>query len=202
MEIRRLEKKDVQTFCDLIKNMYENIENLEWFTPMPFDEENVLGMIEHPRFYIVGIFDNEKLLAVSSLDYKCGKLIGKIDFPANFDQAKMVEIGFNIVHYDYRGNGAMKKLVGLLLSKIKDDGFTCVFSKVHKDNIASRKSLLNNRFEVFCDYEKPVDKTEFKALADAEFFSKQAKPKAYETLKKFENEEKIVVSYNILTKLV
>ena len=35
----------------------------------------------NPRFYIIGVFDEENLCAVSSLDYKCGKLIGKVEFP-------------------------------------------------------------------------------------------------------------------------
>ena len=41
--------------------------------------KNVVDMIENPRFYIVGAFIRNKLIGVSSLDYKCGELIGKID---------------------------------------------------------------------------------------------------------------------------
>lgn len=44
-------------------------------------------MIENPRFYIVGAFIRNKLIVVSSLDYTCGKPIGKIDLQnlANID---------------------------------------------------------------------------------------------------------------------
>lgn len=65
---------------------------------MPYDLENVTGMIENPRFYIIGAFINSKLAGISSLDYKCGKLIGKINFPEGCNTEKLVEIGFNIVH--------------------------------------------------------------------------------------------------------
>ena len=79
MVIRQLQTKDAKQFSKLMINMYEHLHNLEWFTPMPYDIKNVVGMIENPRFYIVGAFIRNKLIGVSSLDYKCGKLIGKID---------------------------------------------------------------------------------------------------------------------------
>ena len=83
MIIRKLNENDTQDFCDLIVNMYSNLENLEWFSPMPYDYDNVKSIILNPRFFVVGVFVNDKLCAVSSFDYKCGKLIGKIDFPKN-----------------------------------------------------------------------------------------------------------------------
>ena len=43
------------------------------------------SIIENPRFYIIGAFENDELIAVTSIDFKCGKLIGKIDFPAECD---------------------------------------------------------------------------------------------------------------------
>ena len=151
MNIRQLEDKDVIAFRELIINMYSNLENLEWFSPMPYDEENVLGMINHPRFYIIGVFDDDKLVGVSSLDYKCGKLIGKVDFPTECDTTSLVEMAFNMVHSEYRGRGIMKMMINHLLDKITADGFKWAFSKVHKDNFASSKSLEHNGFHVFAD---------------------------------------------------
>ena len=200
MEIRQLIKEDAKQFSDLIVNMYSHLDNLEWFTPMPYDLDNVVGMIEHPRFYIIGAFIDDKLVGVSSLDYKCGKLIGKIDFPSDCNTDKLVEVGFNLVHSAYRGNGIMQKLVEFLLEKIKKDGFEWVFAKIHKDNIASKKSCLNKGFEIWCDYTKSVDKQDFKSLSSQPFFSELGKINAEKTLKKFENDEKILVDYNILMK--
>ena len=110
MLIRQLNIDDTQSFCNLIVNMYSDLENLEWFSPMPFDIESVKGMLEKPRFYIIGYFENNDLCGVGSLDYKCGKLIGKIDLPDECDTNKLVEFGFHMVGSKYRGKGIMKEL--------------------------------------------------------------------------------------------
>lgn len=199
--IRQLTLEDAVAFSQLIKNMYSHLENLEWFSPMPFDLENVKGMIEHPRFYIVGYFENNVLCGVSSLDYKCGKLIGKVDFPKDCNTDKLVEIGFTMVHSEYQGHGIMKKLVAYLLEKIKNDGFEWVFGKVHINNLASSKSLLKNGFEIFSEYSKPVKVNEFKALSSEDFFSPKGKANAEITLSKIkETDEYIIVNYNIIVK--
>ena len=156
MLIRQLNVDDTQSFCNLIVNMYSDLENLEWFSPMPYDFNNVKSMIENPRFYIIGVFDNNQLVAVSSFDYKCGKLIGKINFPSNCDTSKLVEIAFTMVHSKYKGQGIMKKMVEFLLDKAKCDGFKWIFGKVHKNNFASSKSLQKNGFNIHCPYSKPV----------------------------------------------
>ena len=200
MEVRQLEKTDAKAFSALIVDMYAHLENLEWFSPMPYDEASVETMIEKPRFYIVGAFENGELCGVSSLDYKCGKLIGKIDFPPDCNTDKLVEIGFNIVHSKHRGKGIMKLLVSHLLEKIVADGFEWAFAKVHQDNFASSKSLLKNDFEIFSDYKKPVSKEEFEELSSQPFFSAGGREKAVGTLAKFKNEPEIIVNYQILTK--
>lgn len=108
MEIRELNENDAKQFADLIVDMYSNLENLECFTAMPYDLENVSGMIKTPRFYIIGAFVDNILVGISSLDYKCGKLIGKINFPEDCNTEKLVEVGFNIVHSGYRGRKIMQ----------------------------------------------------------------------------------------------
>ena len=198
MEIRQLSAVDTKQFCALVEDMYSHLENLEWFSPMPFDEESVKTMLEKPRFYIVGAFENDELCGLSSLDYKCGKLIGKINFPEDCNTDKLVEIGFNIVHSKHRGKGIMKILVAHLISKLKDDGFEWAFAKVHKDNFASSKSLQKNGFEIFESYAKPVSKIEFEQLLNQPFFSPEGKVNGKVTLEKFVGKDEIVVDYNIL----
>jgi RimJ/RimL family protein N-acetyltransferase len=199
--IKQLTIEHAQQFCDLIVDMYSHLENLEWFSPMPFDLDNVIGMIQHPRFYIIGYFENNTLCAVSSLDYKCGKLIGKIDLPENCNTDKLVEVGFTMVHSKHRGKGIMKQMVAHLLNKIKQDGFEWCFGKVHKNNFASSKSLLNNGFEVCSDFSKPVKIDDFKWLASQPFFSAIGKENAQKTLAKVNNDAtEIIVDYNIIIK--
>ena len=199
--IKQLTTQHAQQFCELIVDMYAHLENLEWFSPMPFDLENVTNMIQNPRFFIVGYFEGDTLCAVSSLDYKCGKLIGKIDLPQNCDITKLVEVGFTMVHSAHRGKGIMKQMVAYLLNKIKQDGFKWCFGKVHKNNFASSKSLLKNGFEVFSDYSKPVNIEDFKSLANQPFFSNQGKENAKLTLAKTNPDDtQIIVDYNIIIK--
>ena len=198
--IRQLTVNDAENFSNLILNMYSNLDNLEWFSPMPFDVENVKGMIENPRFYIIGYFDEDTLCGVGSLDYKCGKLIGKVDFPPSCNTEKLVELGFHMVDSNYRGKGIMKEMVGYLINKLENDGFEWAFGKVHKDNLASSKSLMKKGFEVYSDYSKPVKKEDFIFLSSQSFFSKIGKENAEKTLNKNSENEKIIVDYHILVK--
>lgn len=196
--IKKLEEKNTQAFCDLIIDMYSHLDNLEWFSPMPYDYDSVLSMITNDRFFIIGYFDGDTLCGVSSLDYKCGKLIGKVDLPS---EDSIVEIGFNMVHSKYRGQGIMAKMVSYLLDKIKSDNFQWVFAKVHKDNLASSKSLIKNGLTVYSSYTKPVKMADFVALSSAEFFSAVGKENAKKTLSRYsENDTEIFVDYNIITK--
>ena len=88
MEFRKLNTNDTEQFCKLIVDMYAHLENIEWFSPMPFDYENVKSIIENPRFFVFGAFDNNLLCAVSSFDYRCGNLIGQIKFPDDCNTEK------------------------------------------------------------------------------------------------------------------
>ena len=196
--IKKLEEKDTQAFSELIIDMYSHLKNLEWFSPMPYDYDSVLSMITNDRFFIIGYFDGDTLCGVSSLDYKCGKLIGKVDLPS---EDSIVEIGFNIVHSKYRGQGIMAKMVSYLLDKIKSDNFQWVFAKVHKDNLASSKSLIKNGLTVYSSYTKPVKMVDFVNLSSADFFSAVGKENAKKTLSRYsENDTEIFVDYNIITK--
>ena len=201
--IKQLTVENVNEFSELIVNMYSNLENLEWFSPMPYDYDNVKGMIESPRFYIIGYFENDVLCGVGSLDYKCGKLIGKVDFPPECSTNSLVEFGFHMVHSKHRGKGIMKEMVAFLLEKIKKDGFVWAFAKVHKDNFASSKSLIKNGFKVVLDYSKPVKIEEFKALSSQPFFSLKGKENAEKTLSAYsEDDKEIIVDYDILLKKI
>lgn len=201
MKIRELNESDAKDFSELIIDMYSNLENLEWFTPMPYDTENVTNIIKNNRFYIIGAFENNELIAVTSLDYKCGKLIGKIDFPKYVNVNKLVEFGFTMVKSSYRGNGIMKELVKELIEKTKNDGFDYAFGKVHINNLASYKSLLKLGFTKALDYSKKVNINDFTNLKNADFFCKKGKENAEKTLSKYkETDTDIIVDYHILLK--
>ena len=199
MDFRRLKEEDTQMFCDLILDMYAHLDSIEWFTPMPFDFESVKAMINDDRFAIFGMFDGPFLCAVSSMDYKCGKLIGVIDFP-NVDTDKLVEFGFVMVHSRYRGNGIMKCMVREMCEIAKNEGFLWAFSKVHKDNLASSVSFKRTGFLKMDNYNKPVKTKKIKFLLDSAVLNEGAISSIETKLKNSGNADIINVDYEIYVK--
>ena len=115
-------------------------------------------------------------------------------------QKKMVEIAFTMVHSNYRGNGIMKTLVNKLIAEAKSQNFEWVFGKVHKDNFASSRSLINNAFYKHCDYKKLVKIETIKTLLSFNVLSNKATRKIEDKLKLQSNETFIQVDYQILLK--
>ena len=199
MIIRKLVKEDAKCFQNLILDMYANLTTLEWFSPMPLDEASIEDMICNDRFYIVGMFDGDKLVGVSSLDYKCGKIYGKVTFPEGCDESKLVEIAFNIVRSDYRGNGYMKVLLDNVIEEARKHGCTDVFSKVHCDNFASSKSIESKGLVFFTRYAKPLKVKDVKEILSKNVLSQSATDRAEELLACCEGEI-IDCSYNLYYK--
>ena len=200
MEIRKLTTDDAKQFSELIVDMYANLTSIEWFSPMPFKENDVAEIISKPRFYIVGAFDNNFLCAVASLDYKCGKLIGKIDFPKECDTDKLVEFGFTMVHSKYRGQGIMKTLVAHLIEVAKSQGLEWGFGKVHKDNLASSTSMIRKGFYKTNDYNKPVKIEEIQSLINDKVLNETATKNILAKISKNDDKDFIYVDYEILMK--
>lgn len=198
MEFRRLMKKDAKEFSGLIQNMYNNLENLEWFSPMPYDEEGVKEIIANPRFFILGAFENNEMCAVSSFDFKCGKLIGQSCLPAYCTIENTAEIGFTMVKSNFKGRGIMKSLIKQLENSAALFNKKYLFGKVHVDNIASYKSFISCGFEEFSRYEKTVTRTEFEKFLTSGLLLPSTCAKAKESLKR--NRGDIAVQYAILIK--
>ncbi len=198
MEFRQLTEKDVKSFSLLIQNMYKNLENLEWFSPMPYDEENVKAMIINPRFFILGVFENGELCAVSSFDFKCGKLIGQSCMPPYCTLENTAEIGFTMVKSNYKGRGIMKQLIKQLEMHATHFNKEYLFGKVNVDNLASYKSFIRCEYSEFSRYNKTVGRADFEKFLSSGLLSSATLAKAKESLKR--NEGDIVVKYAILIK--
>lgn len=198
MEFKILTEENAKEFTSLIKDMYENLENLEWFSPMPYDEENVREILLNPRFFVLGAFENGKLCAVSSFDFKCGKLIGKNFMPQDCSLENTVEIGFTMVRDDCKGRGIMKSLICELENYAKKFDKKYFFGKVHVDNLASSKSFLSQDYAVFSRFEKQVNRDEFQSFLKSGLLKKSTQEKAEISLQK--NVGDIIVDYEILIK--
>lgn len=198
MEFRQLSIKDTKSFAALIQNMYKHLNNLEWFSPMPFDEENVKGIIENPRFFVLGAYENDELCAVSSFDFKCGKLIGQSCMPSYCTLENTAEIGFTMVKSNFKGRGIMKQLIKELEGAALRFNKKYLFGKVHIDNLASYKSFLGCGFSEFSKYDKAVHRDEFESFLSSGLLMPSTITKAKETLKR--NADDIIVKYAILIK--
>ena len=195
MEIRLLNKNDAKQFSNLILAMYQKLDNFEWFGLMPTDIENITAMIESPRFTIMGAFENGVLVGVSSFDYLCGKLIGKIDFPADCDTEHMVEVAFTLVNPNYRGKHIAGAIIEKLMKLAVDKKYQSIFAKIHVDNIPSQKVFMRLGYKADLKFVKEVHREKFEKLLTEEFLNDTARKNAIETLAKSSGE--LPLSYQI-----
>ena len=198
MEFRQLIEEDAKEMSLLILDMYRHLENLEWFSPMPYDEKSIKEILANPRFFVLGVFENGKLCALSSFDFKCGKLIGQNCMPLYCSIDNTVEIGFTMVHSNYRGHGIMKKLLQHLEEQALHFNKKYVFGKVHIENMASYKSFIDCGWAEFSRYDKNVKRADFQSFLSSGLLKPSTLEKAKISLNKNSND--IIVKYAILLK--
>lgn len=116
--------------------------------------ENAAQMINKQRFYILGAFDGQKLAGIISLDYKCGKLPQKYNFPSWCNTDKMVEFAFTIVATQYRGQGLMFELLQQIKQIAIYQGYEYACCTVHKDNYPSKKMCKKLDLNIICQLNK------------------------------------------------
>ncbi len=153
MKFRRITEKDVAQVSKLIDEMNRNLEDPSFFMTMESDLPSVQKMISKERFLILGAFENGKLAGISALDFKNGKLPEKYRFPVWCDVTRMVEFSFNIVGLEFRGKGLMFQMLTEIKKVALSMGFEFACATVHKDNIASRKTLEKIGLEFYREVE-------------------------------------------------
>ncbi len=198
MDFRQLNENDAKEFSALIVDMYNHLENLEWFSPMQYDEENVKGLLTNPRFFVLGAFENNTLCGVSSFDFKCGKLIGQSFMPTYCSLDNTVEIGFTMVHSHFLGHGIMKQLIRQLEKQALLFDKQYIFGKVHVDNKASYLSFAHSGYNEFSQFEKAVKQEDFTLFLSAGLLMPSTAEKAKLSLQNAEND--VHVKYAILIK--
>ncbi len=140
MKIQQLSHNHLKDLKQIIDIALKNITNPKWFIPL--DPSNIDNIFDLNICNIYGIFDNDKLLAISGLfwdesDYQDIKQL------LNIQNAKVAEIAECITIPQARGNNYMLKLNQLLVQKAKELGYQYLIATAHPDNIASNKSLQN-----------------------------------------------------------
>ena len=136
MITRQLTIKDKQLFNEFNKKILDVITNSEWFIPFSPDDEQVL-MPDHDLF--LGIFDGEKLVAISGL-ILTETFYGEIRDVLGLQGKKIAEVGGSMVLPEYRGQNLMLKINKMLVDLAREQGYEHLVATVHPDNVASRTS--------------------------------------------------------------
>lgn len=202
MEFSQLGKDDYNELINLIIDMYSHIDNIEYIKILPIDKLSVQNILTNSRYYVLGAWEKKQLVAVSCLDYQCGKLLDKIDFSKYCDTKNLVEVGFTMVHSNFRGRGIMKELLQNLNMKAREGNFTHTFSEVHNYNFASIYSFLHTDYKIICKFKKEFDKSEFEYISNLECLHPNTRKMAKITLSKYNNSEKVIAPYSIVLKKI
>ena len=182
MDFIKLDYNDTDKMLSLIIDMYSNIENLEWMPVLPIDRLNVANLLTNSRYYYIGAFENNKLVGAGSLDFKCSNLFGVVQFPKEYNEKNLVQIGPSLVHSEYQGRGIMKEMVSHLTDLAKELKYEYIFSLAHKYSFASVYSFLHSGFNNLCDYNLKISRKDFLNLASQDYISDNAYINAERTL--------------------
>jgi len=200
MTIRQLNEQDANLFSNLIIDMYQHVDDIEGFVPIPYDNLNIRCMLTNRRYYFLGAFENDMLIGLICIDYLCSDLLDEIGLQSNFEFEKIIELCFVVVHSKFRGKGVMRDLYRHIIEKVKAEHYSIMFGKANKFNFSTISSYLHSEFTRLFDYEQKINKEDFKFIANSSFLSPHAKYSALNTLKRFEHEKFITSKYSILIK--
>lgn len=137
MEIRRLQKGDLEELRELVQAVYQDSELAMWFDKTPTNQElNALFSLK-----MQSLKDN---VAVDIVAIENGRLIGECEIVRSMG-SHLVGI---IVSKESRGKGVGKKLLSAGIERAKKLGFDAVSAEVVEDNLPARNFFLKNGFEI------------------------------------------------------
>ena len=145
MEIKKIEKSYHKELKGLIKTVAKALPKKEWLiTP---SEEAIENLFESELFDYWGVFENDKLLAISSLSYDeedfadIVKLLG-------IEGKNVAEIAECMTLPQARGNNFMFKINSVLFQRAREKGIEYLIATAHPDNNASNHSLQKLGMEI------------------------------------------------------
>lgn len=200
MTFRELTESDAGMFSSLIIDMYQHINDIEGFVPIPYDNLNIRSMLTNSRYYFLGAFEQDMLIGIGCIDYFCSDLLEETGLQERFKFEKIVELSFVVVHSNFRGKGIMREIYKQILEKVNAEHFSIIFGKANKFNFSTISSYLHSEFTRLFDYEQKINKEDFKFIANSNFLKPHTKYAALNTLKRFEHQKFITLKYSILIK--
>lgn len=130
---KKIYDKDKNQVFNLIEEVLDGLERKEFF--IPYEEWEYERFFDDSYAYLHGTYVNNKLVGIAQL-YCEKEMMEEYNFMLNNNE-KACELGGNLVLSRFREKGITCELMKMQIEVAKNNGFNCVFSKAHPDNLAS-----------------------------------------------------------------
>ena len=146
--MRDMKETDIGEMLRLQKKVFmeDNLDVL-WF--YPFNEEELINILQIDNNIVIGIFVKERLIAFR-VGCCCGSEYQEIVSALGSKYTEIPGFLMNgaLVDRRYRGNKLQQMMSQYSIERCREVGIKTFFTAIHPDNTSSIKSLTNIGFEV------------------------------------------------------
>ncbi|MCX4365545.1 MAG: GNAT family N-acetyltransferase [Bacilli bacterium] len=146
---KRISKEDDMQVRDLIKRVYKNIENKDFF--ILWTEEQMDRFFDENYSILFGAYDANKLIAMVQIFMPPEVESEYYDILDIKKPDSMCELGGFLVYEEYRQKGIMSELSKAAMDYFSTLNYEYIISTIHPNNIASRKVVSKLGFEYIKD---------------------------------------------------
>lgn len=144
---KRISKEDEKQVRYLVNNVFENLEREDFL--IPWTEEQMDRFFNEDYSFLLGAYDNNKLIAMSQI-FTPREIEEEYYDILNISRSKSIcELGGFLVLPEYRNKGIMTKLSEMSCELVNELNFDYIISTVHPKNIASNKIVQKLGFELY-----------------------------------------------------
>lgn len=158
LEIKELSIEHLSDVMQLQKKVIDGLQEDEKHFILKRSAQDFIKALDHESTYMLGVFDNDKLIAQSIFSYpKNGQERDMEEFADDIPNEELVIYKAILVDKDYRGFGLMKNMLDYIENKSKKAGKKNSIIQIAIDNPASWISAMSNGMSICkVDYD-PVD---------------------------------------------
>lgn len=154
LKIRPCEEAEMDELMRLQENIYENMEQTDWFAVTSRDENR--RFFKEPNV-ILGVYDRDKLVAYGSIGF-LGDSPDNLGWDLGWPQEKIhrcAVLDTIVVDSEYRGLGLQRELIRRCAEYASGKKPGCiVLATVSPDNIYSLRNVQAEGFEILARKEK------------------------------------------------
>lgn len=138
MEIRRLGLQDKEPIIALYESMITRLDDKLFFREIKSTAWD--GILQDPNIIVVGLFENGKLLSLSSLVMRVTSY-DLFDEVAKIRANLKAEIGFTFTSPLQEGKGLATLAIKHLKQLAKEKQIAIILVSIHPDNVASYRAM-------------------------------------------------------------